>query len=172
MSAAPDAPETLLRRFDEALGVEAVELELCVVGGAVIPLAFDAQPPSRRPSALFPPRQAVNEARRRAAASGRVPLDRLDEAARALTRRTPEEGPSIFEGHRLRVFAASPDYVLAMRCAALSFAPEAGVEDDVRYLLRYLGLRDAPEAVTVVSHYLNPRQRPADLEERLARLMG
>lgn len=171
MTAAADAPEALLRRFDDALAAGAVEMELCVVGGAVVTLAFAADPPSRRPGSLFVPRDELNDARRKAAERGRVPLDRLDEAARALARRHPDEGPSTFEGRRLRVLPAPPDYVLAMRCAALEFAPEPGVDDDVRYLLRYLGLRDGEEAVAVVDRYLNPRQRPEDLLERLSRLV-
>ena len=58
-----------------------------------------------------------------------------------------------------------------MRCAALAFAPGRDPEDDIRYLLRYIGVGDAEEAAALVDRYLNPRQRPADLETRLAKLL-
>lgn len=162
-----DDTATPLRNFDLGLAGTGIEMELCVVGGAVIAFAFARVPGTRRPRSLFATADEALEARRHAAARSGVALDRLEEAARAVV-----AGPSaLFEGERLRVFSPPPDYVLAMKCAALEFAPDGSVEQDIQYLLRFLGLRDAATAVDVVSAYLNPRQRPGDLESRLAAMI-
>lgn len=161
----------VLRRFDEGLSGEDVEIELCVVGGAVIALAFAHMPGTRRPGALFASPEAALRARRSAAERSGVALDRLEDAARKHVHGHAAR-PMSFEGERLRAFAPPPDYVLAMKCAALRFAPEAGVEDDIRYLLRFQGLRDPQAALDAVSAYLNPRQRPGDLEIRFAAILG
>ncbi len=166
-----DSALRVLQRFDQGLEDENVETELCVVGGAVIALAFNHMPATRRPGALFASAEAALRARRSAAERSGVALDRLEDAARKLVHDSSPR-PGSFEGERLRVFAAPPDYVLAMKCSALLFAPEGSVEDDVRYLLRFLGLRDPTAALDVVSAYLNVRQRPDDLEIRFAAILG
>lgn len=169
--ASSSGSDDLLRRYDAALADEGVHVELCVVGGAVLRLAFTAEPATRRPRAVLADPELALGARRRAAEEGRVALDRLESAARDLVGRHEGAGAS-FEGRALRAFAAPPDYVLAMRCMALSFAPEGGTEDDIRYLLRFMGTHRLDQAMLLVDRYLNPRQRPADLEIRLERLVG
>lgn len=166
-----DASHGLLKRFDGALAEEGVEIELCVVGGAVIQLAFAAQPESRRPRSLFAPPGDAGRARRKAAERGKVPLDRLEDAARALAGGSEGEATS-YDGRALRVFAAPPDYVLAMKCCGLAFVDDGRAEDDIRYLLRFLGLRSTSEVLTVIEPYLNPRQRPVDLASRLDAILG
>ena len=175
MSAAPEpavAQEAaLLRRFDEALAGEDVSLELCVVGGAVIQLAFRSHRATRRPRALFPSPHDVLEARRRAAERGKVALDRVEDAARQHVARYGQGGGS-YEGRAVRAFDAPPDYVLAMKCAGLAFVDDPGAHDDIRYLLRFMGIRRPTDALAVIDQYLNERQRPADLEEQLTTILG
>jgi hypothetical protein len=70
------------------------------------------------------------------------------------------------------VFVAEPHYLLAMKCAALRLGEEFHDLDDVRYLLRYLNISTAEEALAVVTRYfdeehLQPKTRLA-LEELLA----
>lgn len=166
----PDDPRDVLRRFDEGLARDNVDVELCVVGGAVLALTFPHAPQTRRPEGLFASGEASLRARRRAAEASGVALDRLEDAARRLVGGGPD-GPTTFEGERLRVLAPPADYLLAMKCAALRFGPDSSVGDDIRYLLRYLGVREPHAALDAVSPYLGPRQRPEDLEAKLAAIL-
>jgi hypothetical protein len=50
----------------------------------------------------------------------------------------------------LKVFVARPEYLLAMKCAALRLGEEFHDLDDVRYLLRYLNVRTADEELAIV----------------------
>jgi hypothetical protein len=64
------------------------------------------------------------------------------------------------------VFIARPEYLLAMKCASMRLGEEFRDLDDVRYLLRYLNLETADEALEVVTRYVDePRLWP---ETRLA----
>lgn len=166
----PSGSEELLWRYDAALAGRGVDLELCVVGGAVLGLVFAADPGTRRPGAVLAEPDLALAARRRAAEEGRVALDRLESAARDLVGR--HQGGASFEGRVLRVLSAPPDYVVAMKCLALAYAPDRGTEADIRYLLRFMGAHRIDQAMVAVDRYLNPRQRPADLESRLERLLG
>jgi hypothetical protein len=72
----------------------------------------------------------------------------------------------------LRVFVAQPAYLLAMKCAAMRLGEEFHDLDDVRYLLRYLNIVSADDAMDVVQQYydssqLLPKTRLA-LEELLS----
>lgn len=170
----PEVSAWTLRRWallGEALGEEGVAAELCVVGGAVMHLAFTAEPGTRRPSALFAPPDAVDRAAGRVARDAGLPSDWLNPAVRDYIGTSPDSAVA-YEGENLRVFAAPPDYVLAMKCASLAFAPATSTEGDIRYLLRFLELRSALRAMEVVDRYLSPRHRPDDLEDRLGRLLS
>jgi len=68
---------------------------------------------------------------------------------------------------------ARPEYLLAMKCAAMRLGEEFHDLDDVRYLLRYLNVARADEALAIVTTYfdedmLAPKTRLA-LEELLPR---
>jgi hypothetical protein len=58
----------------------------------------------------------------------------------------------------LRLFVARPAYLLAMKCAAMRLGEEFRDLDDVRYLLRYLDIRSAEQALAVVTKYFDESQ--------------
>jgi hypothetical protein len=60
----------------------------------------------------------------------------------------------------LTVFVAHPRYLLAMKCAALRLGEEFHDLDDVRYLLRYLNVSSADEALAIVTQYYDASQLP------------
>ncbi len=55
----------------------------------------------------------------------------------------------------LRVFVARPEYLLAMKCAALRLGAEFHDLDDVRYLLRYLNVGTSVQAMNIVAQYFD-----------------
>lgn len=162
---------TLLDRELAAAGLDA---EVCVVGGAVMRLAFVAAPPTRRPSAMFARPAALEDAESRIAARLDLPSNWVNSSVRAYLGLSGSTS-AMLEGDHLRVFAAAPDYMLAMKVAALELAPDAdqnpAIEADIRYLLRFLEARSADDAMVLLNRYLNERQRPLDLEDRLAAML-
>ena len=165
----PDAPEEgeWFEALAQALADEGVEEELCKVGGAVLRLVFRSRPGTRRPSRLFGDVAAAKRAEEEVARRFDLPPGWVDAAVRRLV----ADDTTLFDTPQLRVFAPPPDYLLAMKCAALRFAPDSNTDSDLRYLLMYLGVSSPEQAMRVVDRYLSPQHRPADLADRVAALL-
>lgn len=160
----------LLHLLDEELAEAGVEGELYLVGGAVMCLAFDARPATRDVDALFRPVREIREAAVRVAARAGVPSTWLNDAVKGFLDERADFDPFLELPH-LRVFVARPEYLLAMKCASMRLGEEFRDLDDVRYLLRYLNVTSADEALAIVTQYfeeerLMPKTRLA-LEELL-----
>ena len=76
------------------------------------------------------------------------------------------------ELEHLTVYAADPEYLLAMKCLSARIGEEFHDLDDIRYLLRYLNVTSAAAAQTLLARYYPPERFPQKtlylLEELLA----
>jgi hypothetical protein len=144
----------LLELLSEELAAADVEGELYLVGGAVMCLAFDARPATRDVDALFRPTRAIREAAARVADRAGVPRGWLNDAVKAFLDERGDFDPFL-ELPNLRVFIARPEYLLAMKCASMRLAEEFRDVDDVRYLLRYLNVTSADQALGIVTRYFD-----------------
>ena len=165
----------LFELLDSELAAQEVVAELYLVGGAVLCLALDAREATRDVDAFFRPAKIVREAAARAAARAGVPDSWLNDAVKGYLSPRGDYDPYL-ELEHLRVFVARPEYLLAMKCAALRLGAEFHDLDDVRYLLRYLNVSTLEEALAIVLRYfdeehLHPKTRLA-LEELLCDRIG
>jgi len=161
----------LFGMLDEELERDGTLGELHVVGGAVMCLALKARESTRDVDALFEPASAVRAAAARVAARSNVPDDWLNDAVKAYL------GPRnnfvrFLELSHLRVFVAEPHYLFAMKCAALRLGPEFHDLEDVRYLLRHLGLRSVDQAIRIIEQYIPPERIPPKARFVLEELLG
>jgi hypothetical protein len=161
----------LFRLLNDELDRVGVEGELYVMGGAVMCLAFDARPATQDVDAYFEPSASVREAAARVAVQAGAPALWLNDAIKGYLSPQGDFVPYL-ELPSLRVFVAQPEYLLAMKCAAMRLGEEFHDLDDVRYLLRYLNITDAEQALEIVGRYfdeshLMPKTRLA-LEELLS----
>jgi Nucleotidyltransferase of unknown function (DUF6036) len=145
-----------IRRLFELLADElrrtGTEGELFLVGGAVMCLAYAARPSTQDVDALFRPARQVREAAARVAVQAGVQPDWLNDGVKAFL---SEHGEfrDFLELDHLRVMVAQPEYLLAMKCLALRIGAESHDEDDVRYLLRHLGIGTYEQAIAVVTRF-------------------
>ncbi|MGQ0736942.1 MAG: hypothetical protein ACT4QD_25230 [Acidobacteriota bacterium] len=147
----------LLGLLNGELAGHGVEGEIYVVGGAVMCLAFDARPATRDVDAFFKPTRQIREAAARVAARAGVPETWLNDAVKAYLGSRGEFDVYLELSH-LRVFVARPEYLLAMKCAAMRLGEEFHDLDDVRYLLRYLNLVTVDDAIRVITRYFDEDQ--------------
>jgi predicted nucleotidyltransferase len=131
--------------------------ELYLVGGAVMCLAFNAREATKDVDALFEPAKLVREAAARVAAAAGLDDTWLNDAVKGYLSPRGEFERFLDLAH-LKVFVAHPRYLLALKCAALRLGEEFHDLDDVRYLLRYLNVRSADEAIAVVTRYFDETQ--------------
>jgi predicted nucleotidyltransferase len=160
----------LFELLDAELAAESVEGEVYVVGGAVMCLALEARAATRDVDAFFRPTRLVRQAAARVAVAAGVPENWLNDAVKGFL--SPRgEFDAYLELPHLRVFIARPEYLLAMKCASMRLGEEFHDLDDVRYLLRYLNISTARDALDIVARYFDeehlPPKTPLALEELL-----
>ena len=81
------------------------------------------------------------------------------------------EFDSYLELSQLRVFVARPEYLLAMKCAAMRLGAEFHDLDDVLFLLRYLNISTTEEELEVVTRYFDETQLPVKTRLALEELL-
>lgn len=161
----------LLQLLDTELAAVDTVGEVYVVGGAVMCLALDARDATRDIDAFFKPAKSVREASARVAAKLDVPDDWLNDAVKGFLGEHGEFD-AYMELTNLRVFVAQPTYLLAMKCAAMRLGEEFHDVDDVRYLLRYLNITTAAQALAIVTRYFDEAQIPVRTRLALEELLG
>lgn len=167
-----DEIRRLLGLLDAELAEADAKGEIYLVGGAVMCLVLDARPATRDVDAFFKPTKLIREAAARVAARAGVRDDWLNDAVKAFLSPRGDFDPYLELPH-LRVFVARPEYLLAMKCAAMRLGEEFQDLDDVRYLLRYLNVATVEAALEIITRYFDedqllPKTRLA-LEELLGR---
>jgi hypothetical protein len=69
------------------------------------------------------------------------------------------------------VMVAEPAYMLAMKCLAMRIGEEFHDEEDVRYLLRHLNIRDYDKALVVITKYFALERFPQKILYALGDLL-
>lgn len=168
MAALQLSKEEILKLF-ELLNAELAHSnthgEVYLVGGAVMCLTLDARASTRDIDAWFKPAAVVREAAARVAHKAGVPETWLNDAVKGWLS-TRGSFDRYIEHSHLKVYVAQPSYLLAMKCVALRLGEEFHDLDDVRYLLRYLNITRADDALAVVLSYFDESQVP--VKTRLA----
>ena len=168
-----------LRRLDigqlfELLNLElraaGTEAELFLVGGAVMCLVYAARPSTMDVDALFRPSAPVRAAAARVAARAGLAPDWLNDGVKAYLSPQGDFAPYLDLDH-LRVLVALPGYLLAMKCLAMRIGTEFHDEEDVRYLLRHLNIRDYDHAVGIIRKYYPLERFPQKTLYALAELL-
>ena len=161
----------LLELLEAELAREGVEGEVYLVGGAVMCLVFGARAATRDVDADFRPTRVVRQAALRVASRANVPDSWLNDAVKGFLSPRGDFDPYLELPH-LRVFTASAPYLLAMKCAAMRLGEEFHDLDDVRFLLRYLNVERADEALEIVGRYFDERLLPPKTRLALEELLS
>ena len=144
--------ERLLTLLNEELRSASVNGEVYLVGGAVMCLAFGARESTRGVDAYFRPTKGVREAAARVAVKAGVHEHWLNDGVKGYL--SPQGS---FSNHlelgNLKVYCANANYLLAMKCLAMRIGEEFQDLDDIRYLLRHIGLQTYESALEVITKY-------------------
>jgi len=160
----------LFELLNKELGRSGTQGELFLVGGAVMCLAYATRPSTQDVDALFRPPTQVREAAARVAIQAKVKADWLNDAVKGFM--SPRGDFAAFlELDHLRIMMAQPEYLLAMKCLAMRIGAEFHDEDDIRYLLRLLEVRNYEKAVTIITKYYPLERFPQKTLYALAELL-
>jgi predicted nucleotidyltransferase len=161
--------ERAFRILGDRLVRRGVVADLFIVGGAAMALAYDANRVTRDVDATFVPHGIVLEEARNVAQALDLPPWWLNEQASAYVSNQGDPGKrEVFDHPGIRVMAASPEHVFAMK----AFAARGRDEDDLRALADIIGVSTLDGAVALCGRFfpgeeLSPRSR-AMLEDLFA----
>ncbi|WP_051108988.1 DUF6036 family nucleotidyltransferase [Actinomadura flavalba] len=127
-----------------------VVADLFVVGGAAMALAYDAVRVTRDVDALFVPHGVVLEEAREVAKLLDLPPWWLNEQASVYISGQDDPGKKrVFDHPGLRVMAASPEHIFAMK----AMAARTRDIDDLRHLSELTGVTTVEEAVDLCRRF-------------------
>jgi hypothetical protein len=150
--------KSYLTELNEELRSMDVKGELCLYGGAVMALAYNARPDTDDVDAIFEPVRYIRRAAGRVAERHGLPKDWLNYAVKMFL--VPHEKHILLDLSHLKVYMPPPDYLLAMK--VLSARANTMDRADLEVLIRELGLKSADEALTIVKHYYPKKEvKPA-----------
>jgi predicted nucleotidyltransferase len=164
--------EELERAFTalgERLSRRGVVADVFVVGGAAMALAYDATRVTRDVDARFVPHGIVLEEARRVADDLGLPPWWLNEQATAYISGKDDPGKRrVFDHPGLRVMAASPEHVFAMK----ALAARTRDIDDLRLLAGMIGVETADAALRVCADFYPDEPIPPRTDAVLRELFG
>lgn len=150
--------ERIFRRLGERLSARGVVADLYVFGGAAMAVAYDARRATRDVDALFVPHGIVLDEARAVAEEFGLPEWWLNEQASAYVAPGGDPGAKlVFDHPGLRVSAASPEHLLAMKV----LAARRRDAEDIAILVKHLGL-SRPEDVLALCTEIFPREPVPD----------
>jgi len=144
--------DRLFDALNNELAKQKIQGELFLVGGAAMCLAFDARESTRDVDALFRPSKWLREAAARVAVKEGLDSHWLNDAVKGYF--SEEASFAVYkELSHLKVSVANADYLLAMKCLAMRLGEEFQDLNDVRYLLRHLGIHSYKKALELIGAY-------------------
>ncbi|MEV4412244.1 DUF6036 family nucleotidyltransferase [Catellatospora sp. NPDC049609] len=151
------AIEDAFRRLGERLARRGVVADLYVFGGAAMALAYDARRSTRDIDAVFQPHGVVLDEARAVAGELGLPQWWLNEQASAYVAPGGDPAaPRVFDHPGLRVSAASPEHLLAMKV----LAARRRDADDIRFLVERLNLTTVEEVLAVCAEVFPDEEVP------------
>ncbi|MCF2529984.1 DUF6036 family nucleotidyltransferase [Yinghuangia soli] len=141
-----DEIEDALRRLGDKLASRGVVADVYIFGGAALALAYDARRSTRDIDAVFEPHGVVLDEARNVARELGLPDWWLNEQGSVYVAPGGDpEAARVFDHPGLRLSAASPRHLLAMKVIAAR-RRDAG---DIRFLAEHLGLATVDEVFAV-----------------------
>jgi hypothetical protein len=151
------AIEDAFRRLGDRLARRGVVADLYIFGGAAMALAYDSRRSTRDIDAVFHPHGIVLDEARAVADELGLPGWWLNEQASAYVAPGGDSAaPRVFDHPGLRVAAASPEHLLAMKV----LAARRRDTEDIRFLVKHLGLTNAEQALTLCAEIFPDEEVP------------
>src|SRR2546423_1255282 len=159
--------EAILKAFeslDRELGACGVTGELCLFGGTVMVLAFQARAATKDVDAIFQPAPLVRELARHVAETCGLPANWLNDGVKGyLSLRHDTLVGNLPQFPYLRLTMPTPEYLLAMKCLASrigSTSDDADDTADIIFLIRHLKLAAPAAVMEILSDYYPPNRIP------------
>ena len=147
-----------IQRYLQALNDELeridVKGEVCLYGGTVMCLLYNARPSTKDVDAIFEPTQKMRESIARVAQKYQLAEDWLNDSLKGFV--VPHPRQILFQWEYLNVFTPEPDYLLAMK--TLAARVDTKDREDILFLIDKINLKTPKEVFAILEAYY-PRQQ-------------
>ncbi len=138
-----------LNILNTKLGQRDIRGEICLYGGAVMCLVYDARPSTKDVDAVFQPAQIIREAAREIAQDYELANDWLNDGVKGFLVDHPRK--VFLNLSHLVVMVADTEYLLAMK--ALSARVDGTDSKDIRFLVNQLKLQSVDRVFAILEKY-------------------
>ncbi len=138
------------KKLNAELSKEKCKAEICIVGGAVMCLVFNAREQTKDVDAIFHPKMKVYEMAKKVAAQQGLPEDWLNDSAKAYINDKLEQ-IEVLNLSFLKIYCPSARYMLAMKCLAARIGTKD--ETDIEFLIKHLKLSRIQEVFNLIGQY-------------------
>jgi len=147
-----------LSELNGLLKDEGVKGEICLYGGAVMCLVFNARPATRDVDAVFEPSRKIRDAASRIAVNHHIDDDWLNDGVKGFV--AGHKQKILFNWSNLKVYYPEPEYMLAMK--ALSSRVDSTDKKDIQFLIKDIGIKSADDVFRIIEKYYHSRRiKPA-----------
>ena len=147
-----------LAALDANLAGRGIKGEICLFGGAVMVLAFQARQSTRDVDAVFAPAAVVREAVAEVGRERGWAEDWLNDGVKGFVSARQNVQDAGLNLLNLSVTMPVPEYLLAMKCMAARAEQGSRDMDDAKFLIRRLGLPNVEAALAIVEDYYPPQR--------------
>lgn len=149
-----DQIKAYLVRLDEILRNNSVKGELCLYGGAIMSLVYNARPSTKDVDAVFEPSDIIRKAADQIAEESNLEKGWLNDAVKGFLVEHPRK--ILFNWPNLKIYQPEPDYLLAMK--AMASRVDSTDKKDIIFLIREMNLKSANSVFAIIEKYY-PKQR-------------
>jgi len=125
--------------------------EIGLVGGAVMCLCYKSREVTRDIDAIFEPKSVMNKMIEVTASELNLPEDWLNDSVKGFLSDKAEFSEYV-KLSNLTINAASPEYMLAMKCLSAR-ADNVNETQDIKYLIKYLNIKSYDEVEEIILKY-------------------
>lgn len=141
--------EIYLRELNGKLELINVKGEICLYGGAVMCLVYNARPSTKDVDAIFEPVQILRAAVRDIAQEHHLIEDWLNDAVKGFV--VDHNRQVWFNWSHLKVYVPEPDYLLAMK--ALASRVDTKDKKDLQFLIKNMEITQAEKVFQILEDY-------------------
>lgn len=161
----------LFELLNDELFRKKIKGELYLVGGAVMSLVFNERASTKDIDGVFRPTKEIRKAVKKIAKDSGYDEDWLNDAVKGFLSKD-QEYDDYLELSNLKVYCATPEYLLAMKCLSMRIGEEFEDENDIIYLLRYLNISDYKKAVDLITKFYPKEKFPQKTFYALEEILG
>ncbi|MDQ2855786.1 MAG: DUF6036 family nucleotidyltransferase [Acidobacteriota bacterium] len=141
--------KSYLTELNDELRAMDVKGEICLYGGAVMALVYDARPNTDDVDAIFKPVRYIRRAAGIIAERHDLPKGWLNYGVKMFV--VPHEQRVLLDLSHLKVYVPPAEYILAMK--ALSARVNLRDQKDIKTLIETLGLNEERQVIEIIRHY-------------------